>query len=625
MNDSNGTPGPREIDDLFGALRAEEVGKGIYDHFTMPQYWPALLSPRACFLTGGRGTGKTTTLLALSYQGQRRLEGDDPLKWRHLGLYWKIDASFMPSLGGPELEVRQWQKLFAHYVNLCLVDSILGFVSWLEEQGIHKAVATVDGIEGTCRAFGLPPARDLGALAVQLRPMIVDFEHAVNNVADGPMPQLSVLGRPVEHLLNALAGDPLFRDRPVFFLVDEYETLGSDHQRVLNTLIKSSPRSLFTFKVGVRHIEAIDLHTLVIDQPLQEPSDYSSIDIPATLIKSGFGAFASQVCNERFRALGVDLPGDTIEELLPTLSAADEARLLSTRTQIRSIRQLLLDDDATLKDLEAFDRLDEIDVHFLNYWHMRDGESVVALLRSMLAEADRDTWANRRNNYQNAALFGIRSGLIGVRKYYCGWDVFLLLAAGNIRYLLLLVEGALVRSREEQGDVVGPVSPLIQTQAAQAAALTVFRQLPRVTSHGVQVSRLVLGLGRVLQILAADPHGHTPEVNQFRVSNPRPPEADEILDAAVNADALVAFQGDKMARLSGETRDLNYMLHPMFAPMFTFSHRRKRRMTITGVQVTGLVERPQVVITEVARAQGRSPGDLPEQLLLFKDFYDDAN
>ena len=45
--------------------------------------------------------------------------------------------------------------------------------------------------------------------------------------------------------------------------------------------------------------------------------------------------------------------------------------------------------------------------------------------------------------------------------------------------------------------------------------------------------------------------------------------------------ALLRFAGSKL-QVAGETKDYDYMVHPVFAPFFVFSSRRKRKMTITA-------------------------------------------
>ena len=59
-----------KLDELFGSYKAEWLKGKIFDFFTAPNYFTNLKDNRPCILQGGRGTGKTTVLRGLSYQGQ---------------------------------------------------------------------------------------------------------------------------------------------------------------------------------------------------------------------------------------------------------------------------------------------------------------------------------------------------------------------------------------------------------------------------------------------------------------------------------------------------------------------------------------------------------------------------
>jgi hypothetical protein len=59
-----------QLSELFGSYRAEWLREHIFELFKEPKYFPELLTLRPCVLMGGRGTGKTSVLRSLSYEGQ---------------------------------------------------------------------------------------------------------------------------------------------------------------------------------------------------------------------------------------------------------------------------------------------------------------------------------------------------------------------------------------------------------------------------------------------------------------------------------------------------------------------------------------------------------------------------
>lgn len=79
MSTPPSTLSPEEqLSQLFGSYKAEWLKEQLYELFSEPEYFPELKTPRPCVLVGGRGTGKTTVLKSLSYEGQFALSGRSP-------------------------------------------------------------------------------------------------------------------------------------------------------------------------------------------------------------------------------------------------------------------------------------------------------------------------------------------------------------------------------------------------------------------------------------------------------------------------------------------------------------------------------------------------------------------
>jgi hypothetical protein len=70
-----------------------------------------------------------------------------------------------------------------------------------------------------------------------------------------------------------------------------------------------------------------------------------------------------------------------------------------------------------------------------------------------------------------------------------------------------------------------------------------------------------------------------------------------------------------------DTKDYDYMVHPVFAPFFVFSYRRKRKIGLKSSTILRLVSNPRIGIDEVLEQNHRAKDALPDQLLLFGDYY----
>ena len=166
-------------------------------------------------------------------------------------------------------------------------------------------------------------------------------------------------------------------------------------------------------------------------------------------------------------------------------------------------------------------------------------------------------------------------------------------------------------------------------------------ELEGLSIHGGTLTKLVLGLGRICHVMAADPVGHAPEVNQFYLSHTQEKFNEEevakvvdILKAAVMHLALVRSPGNKLLDVT-DTKEYDYMLHPIFSAFFVFSYRQKRKFAITPNQFLALISDHKKAIREILSKHNHDstesssesasisePEPLPDQLWLFGPYYD---
>ncbi len=464
--------------------------------------------------------------------------------------------------------------------------------------------------------------RQFGDLLATAR---IAFEAAVNNIVDKERPPLSIQGGPVDVLIQEITRLPEFQSKTFFFLIDEYENFLEYQQQVINTLIKHSGE-LYTFKIGVKDLGFKTRTTLNPTQQLISPSDYVRIDISEKLNAEQFRSFALSVCNGRIARLrvgsGTSIPN--IEALLPELTEDEEADLLGVREEVETLRSQLRRANRNIAKLDA---LEPLKAYLIKFWAESQGKSVAEMFDEFQHEPN--IWNTRYSNYKHVLLYNINRRKRGIRRYYAGWEVFTRLAASNIRYLLELVDQSLLLHFREHKSFDKPVSPEHQTLAAQAVGKKNLSELEGLSVSGAQLTKLLLGLGRVFGQMAVDPTGHAPEINQFYVtdvaSNDDPQSVQskvtQILESAVMHLALLRWPGTKLGS-EADTRDYEYAVHPIFSAFFVFSYRRKRRMTLSSDEVFGLISRPRETIREILSRHHRSEEALPEQLRIFEAYFD---
>jgi hypothetical protein len=310
-----------------------------------------------------------------------------------------------------------------------------------------------------------------------------------------------------------------------------------------------------------------------------------------------------------------------VQEMLPALREDEEAVELGINPLIEQYKATLRE-HLTPEEIQTLDSLPYLYVYLFSFWAEGRNVSPEDIFRDFLT--NRQEWDTRYDNYKHALLYTIRRGKRGIQKYFAGWDVFTRLAATNIRYLLEVVDQSLLSHLRDGGDLSAPVPFKLQTAAAQTIGKKNLSELEGLTVHGAQLTKLLLGLGRVFQIMAADAFGHAPEVNQFHLSDQNGgEEIDNLLKSAVMHLALIRSLGNKLAD-EGDTKEYDYMVHPIYSPLFNFSYRRKRKMMLTASQVLGLVKSPKSTIREILAQSDRAYSveePLPDQLRLFETYY----
>lgn len=620
-----------QLSEVFGSYKAEWLKERLFEFFTAPDYLPELMTARPCVLVGGRGTGKTTVLRGLSYDGQFALSNqraDSIHSWKFYGLYLRVNTNRVTAFSGPEVDQGMWVKLFGHYINLVLCDLVLRFLTWYRLYSNSKFDLSQSSCRKIAASLQVTPAQTIRNLIDNLDNARIEFEAYVNNVADGKKPPISMQGAPVDALFEELAATDDFKQKIFFFLLDEYENFLDYQQQVVNTLVKHSG-STYSFKLGVRELGWRVRSTLNKNEQLVSPADYVKINITEKLHDKAFKRFASSVCNSRLSKLNIpeqQLP--TIEDTLPGLSEDQEATLLGVESQAEEVR-LSLRQKIKPIDRAVLEALTPLQVWVLRFWSEAQQQPLETVFEDFLG--DRKSWDDRFNNYKYAALFTIRRRKRGIIKFFAGFEVFTQLAASNIRYLIELVDQSLLLHVRQGSTLSTPVQAGTQTRAAQNVGKKNLAELEGLSVQGAHLTRLVLGLGRIFQIMATQPEGHAPEINEFRLEdNGDKPDAlassddvENLLRSAVMHLALLRFPGSKLAD-EGETRDYDYMIHPIFSAFFVFSYRRKRKMPLSSTEIMGLIKNPQEYIRKILLRHHRSlDEELPEQVALFGRYYGD--
>lgn len=173
------------ISNKLGLYKAEWLNGTLFDLFTEPGYFGELKNKRPCVLIGGRGTGKTTVLRGLSYQGQYalgHLDSKEIPKWDFYGLYHRVNTNRVTAFKGPELTTDEWIRYFSHYINLSFCSLILEFAVWYETKtGQNLELKNFD-VQRFQTALGLAAdSTSIQSLSEQVQISLLQFEATIKD------------------------------------------------------------------------------------------------------------------------------------------------------------------------------------------------------------------------------------------------------------------------------------------------------------------------------------------------------------------------------------------------------------------------------------------------------------
>ncbi|ARG34095.1 MULTISPECIES: ORC-CDC6 family AAA ATPase [Acinetobacter] len=617
----------KDGNEKLGLYKAEWLSDKIFDYFSEPGYFHQLVNSRPCIIVGGRGTGKTTVLKSLSYEGQSRLNKESsPSEWNFYGLYWKVNLNRITSFVKRGLSDNEWQPYFIHYLNLILCHKLCQFAVWyektqdqklnLDERLLRKAVTTLN--------IPIEYVQNIEDLEDEIDILIAELESKLNTISSDDKIFLTMLGAPIDRVSELLLQTTELNGKQFVFLIDEFENFEDYQQCIVNTLMKQI-NHLYTFKIGVRELGWRKRSTLRENEILNSPADYFKIDMRTVFQENSFSVFAKQVVESRLPELK-KIGG--IEKLLPSLVEEEEANILIGAEQEAQIRKNLAS-SLPKKYLKLLDQKSIGHIQFIDYMSRSREEPFIENLINWLE--NEGEWKDKFNNYFHAYLFSIRKGKSGIRKYYTGWDTFILLANNNIRYLIELVNKSIQIYLDNQSIAqIQYIDFDSQTKATQIIAKKNFTELEGISINGATLTKLLLGLGRLFEVLASNSEGHAPEVNQFYLNktSEENQNVEAILTHAVMHLALIRIPGTKIGDITS-TRDFDYMIHPIFAPFFVFSHRKKRKLALEATDIITLIDDPKKALKHLIQKNKRPAevlqSSLPDQLDLFGEYLNVSN
>ena len=618
--------------------RAEELGLDVWADFVVPPGYNKLdpfeqdvYKPRV--FVGGRGSGKTMLLRYFSYhsrfsENRPRIPEDEV---NHIGLYWRFDTQFTRIMRGRGLDEDSWNGAFGHMAALLLSAEVLTSITNIASSK-YRGVQSDDlvGIPfSRLDSYGLSLGSTIGEALASLENELHRLESWVGNVGKVEEPIFLPGKAYVSSLVRLIRAHVTGLSEANFDVyLDEYENLQSYQQRAVNTWLKHSEPPL-VFHLAVKRNAFSERRTLG-DESIAQIHDYREADIEAPFrtsnpkrkaeVRQAFELFAAEVL---FLRLGQeDVGAGTVDPSLlrdPQRSLEREAdeykeRVIGAANKVfpglseRELGETALKDRtirrAIAKDIQKSlsDRRSSLDhALFLRDEHPRATVIAPALLkrRSLRPEvvlAEMDKLASGENNRFTGTTGWAQNNFVGCLllyyvdraapcPLYVGFSRFCMLASGNLRHLLEICFRSIDAARDSgQTGAEYQVSTDTQARAVQQASANLLREVKTFGRRSHELYTFAHRLGELFRTAQSQPTQSETERSHFAVVRGDTPHASDVLglvDEAVKWSVLIEDRATKQKN-EHDREPVEYQLNPVYAPFFTISYRKKRRIELSA-------------------------------------------
>lgn len=558
--------------------------------FVEPKFIKSVISPKASVIIGERGSGKTTLLRQLekTFNHSQDLE--------YLGIYYRFETAYVKALNNPEMTVDQNISAFSQSLAailgklLCqILEGIKTFkdIRYEREEEICKKL-TMD--------IELPIAEKVSSYG-QLAEIYESIRKKILiNLQNGENICYFEYTSFINDFCQELRKESLFSQSCFCVLLDEYENLTFSQQRVVNSFIKNSSYYL-TYKVCMRPDGFLTKDTVADKEQLMFGHDYEEFDYVKDIVGSekDVKKHLRRICANR----------------LDYFYRQHKIKFEKKDLDIDSYLDIVKDET----DIESWERIEEYKeqlrgglrnrypdkVEIIDALNIIDLKLICILYQKKYSEEDifenicsfTEKYKNWMHNYKKNIIFQITSECEQTRKY-CGFDTIIKLSNGNTRTVLEIMHYAFGELNAVE-KVYKKISVKRQTDAVNRVAESSFEQIDYIPFNGYKAKNLANALGNLFAEFMKDPRVKKFEVNSFSItiSKMKDEETNElkaILRDAVVWGVLIPSKANKIKNKGDIVFDgRDYMLHPIFAPYFKISYRKRQKCELRDVDIYSML------------------------------------
>ena len=217
-------------------------------------------------------------------------------------------------------------------------------------------------------------------------------------------------------------------------------------------------------------------------------------------------------------------------------------------------------------------------------------EILLEKFNTLISSGNRSIYKSQVDQYLVGAIFWVYLSASWKKcPVYAGFDRFCMLAKGNMRHFIELcyqsISLAAINGIHISKDMITPISQEIQAEAAVESSRLEMEKVDELGQHGEKLRFIVNRLGLFFQLIQKRKSQSENEVNHFSIKVSDDLLTDEttkaLLNEAIIWSVLIEVVGDTKRKSQNEASSKEYMLHPIFAPHFSISYRRKKKFDFT--------------------------------------------
>ena len=639
------------FDNPFSATRAADfTDKQIYAYWVDlskdGKLWE-MINPRLelpMVILGSKGSGKTHVMRYLSFALQRLRHTDSVLDGirteGYVGIYMRCSglnsARFCRKGQSDEI----WADVFAYYMELWLgqmvVDACYEALKGMQvivDQGGSIATAVKDLFDTPANPF----PDSVAELGNHLRSLQKDLDVVINNCAiDGTLDIRirASSGKLVFGIPQVLAAHiPELRDTVFVYLIDEFENLTEQQQKLINTLIREK-QTPCSFKIGARLYGQRTQSTFCADEEIKEGSEYEKLplDVRFRNKEGRYRTFARRLVIKRLTTRRMlSNPPESDDEMKRFLESAfgkakgdivaeEEMQFViakyasQERPYFKTLRQALEGGregnvapsissreniNTVIKNLSCgeFPLLEKLNCFIL----YQDWNSKRNLLESSMAiQRDCQSHVSTRaagTQYHDKLLHWRADLLAQLRRecdrkqQYVGFDTFVELSWGNPRHLLILLKHVLswaaFKGEKPFGDE--PISVAAQIEGVKEAADWFFRDARSPGKDGKFVQDAIGRLGTLFRSIRYSNKPSECSLSTFSYEPAAVTDETRRLIELAEKWSLLVYVGGQRDRNS-ERIDMKFQINRMLTPRWDISSSRRGALAISGEDLNAVFD-----------------------------------